>query len=72
MRGDRLGDALAPGQARSNELAGIPLVDSRTGRADRLAAVAAGDVQDAAGFGRAVVDGYQLAGSKVDGVDAAA
>ena len=67
-----LGDALAAGQSGADELAGVALVHLRAGRTDGLAAVAAGDVQDAAGFGRAVVDGYQLAGGKVDGVDAAA
>ena len=37
VRGDRLGDALAPGQARADELPGVPLVDlaSRPGRRSR-------------------------------------
>ena len=41
VRGDRLGDALASGQARADELAGVALVDRRAGRADGFAAVAA-------------------------------
>ena len=41
VRGDRLGDALAAGQARADELAGVALVDGRAGRADGFAAVAA-------------------------------
>ena len=45
MRGDRLRDALAAGQARADQLAGIALVDGRAGRAHRFAAVAAGDMQ---------------------------
>ena len=43
VRGDRLGDAFASGQARADELAGVALVDRRAGRADGLAAVAARD-----------------------------
>ena len=71
--GDGVGDALAAGQAGPDELAGVALVDGRAGRADRLAAVAAGDVQHAAGFGRgSVVDGGEFAGGQVDRVDAAA
>ena len=72
MRGDRLGDALAAGQARADELAGVALVDGRAGRADGFAAVAARDVQHAAGLGGGVVDRGGLAGGQVDGVDAAA
>ena len=71
VRGDRLGDALASGQSGADELAGVALVDLRAGRADGLAAVAAGDVEHAAGSWR-VVDGGEFAGGQVDDVDAAA
>ena len=50
-----VGNALAAGQAGSDDLAGVVLVDSRAGGADVLAAVAAGDAQHAAGFGVGVV-----------------
>ena len=59
MRGDRLGDALASGQSRADELPGVALVYRRAGRADGLAAVAAGGEQHPAGFGGGVVDGAQ-------------
>ncbi|MDQ2874241.1 MAG: hypothetical protein M3Y33_05285 [Actinomycetota bacterium] len=38
VRSDAVGDALAAGQARADELAGVALVDGRAGRADGLAA----------------------------------
>ena len=44
----------------------------RAGRADGLAAVAAGDVEHSPVLGRGVVDRGGLAGGQVDGVDAAA
>ena len=72
VRGDRLRDALASGQARADELPGVPLVHLGAGRADGLAAVAAGDVQHSPVLGGGVVDGGGLAGGPVDGVDAAA
>ena len=69
---DRFGDALAADQARADELAGVALVDLRAGRAGRLAAVAARDVKDAAGFRAGVVDRVRrLAGGQVNGGDAA-
>ena len=71
MRGHGLGDALAAGQAGADDLPGVVLVDLGAGRADVLAAVAAGDQQHAAGFGVGVVHGAGLAGGAVDGVDAA-
>ena len=69
---DRFGDALAAGQAGADELAGVALVDGRAGRAGRLAAVAARDVQHAARFSVGAVGGGGLAGGQVDGGDAAA
>ena len=72
VRGDGLGDALAAGQSGPDELPGIPLVHRRAGRADRLAAVAAGDVQHSPVLGGGVVDRGGLAAGQVDGVDAAA
>src|SRR6266498_3718651 len=71
MPGDGLGDALAAGQAGTDDLLGVLLVDAGAGRADVLAAVAAGDQQDLAGFSVGVVHGAGLAGGAVDGVDAA-
>ena len=71
MSGDRFGDAFAAGQTGADELAGVALVDRRAGRADRLAAVAARDVQHSPGLGRSVVDGGGLAGGAVDGLDVA-
>ena len=71
-RGDGLGDALAAGQARADELPGVALVHRRAGRADGLAAVAAGDVEHSPVLGGGVVDRGGLAGGQVDGVDAAA
>ena len=65
VRGDRLGDAFASCQARADELAGVPLVHRRAGRADGLAAVAACEW-----YARAV-EGGQLAGGQVDHVGAA-
>ena len=64
VRGDRLGDAFASGQARADELAGVPLVHRRAGRANSLAAVAARG-------GRRAVEGSQFAGGQVDHVGAA-
>ena len=72
VRGDRLGDALAAGQAGADELPGVALVDRRAGRADGLAAVAARDVQHSPVLGGGVVDRGEFAGGQVDGVDAAA
>ena len=66
-----LGDALAPGQARADELAGVALVDGGAGRADRFAAVAACDVQHSPGLCRGVVNRGEFACSQVDGLDAA-
>jgi hypothetical protein len=72
VRGDGLGYALAAGQPGADELAGVAFVDLGARRADRLAAVAAGGEQDAAGFGAGVVDRAQFPGGQVDGVDPAA
>ena len=72
VRGDGLGDALAAGQAGADELPGVTLVHRRAGGADRLAAVAAGDVEHSPVLGRGVVDRGGLAGGQVDSVDAAA
>ena len=72
VRGNGLGDALAPGESGADELAGVALVDRRAGRADGLAAVPARGQQDPAGLGGGVVDGGQVAGGQVDGVDPAA
>ena len=65
VRGDRLGDAFASGQAGADELAGVALVHRRAGRADGLAAVAARD-------GGLAVEGGEFAGGQVDHVGAAA
>jgi len=65
VRGDRLRDALTPGQAGPDELAGIALVHRRAGRADGLAAVPARDTDFA-------VEGGEFAGAQVDHVGAAA
>ena len=70
--GNRFRYALASGQARADELAGIALVGDRAGRAGRLAAVTAGDMQDTAGFGIGGVGAPGLAGSQVDSGDRAA
>jgi hypothetical protein len=72
VRGDGLGDALAARQTGADELAGVALVDGRAGRADFLAAVAARGVQHSPGFDGTVIDRGKLAGSEVDGIDAAA
>jgi hypothetical protein len=64
VRGDGLRDALAPGQARTDQLAGVPLVHRRARGADGLAAVAARGR-------RGAVAGSQLAGGQVDHVGAA-
>ena len=72
VRGDGLGDALASGQSGADELAGVALVHGRAGRADGLAAVAAGDVQHSPGLGGGVVAGRDLAGGEVDDVGPAA
>ena len=68
---DGVGDAFAAGQARSDDLAGVVLVDRRAGGAGVLSAVAAGDAQHAARFGVGVVHDAGLAGGAVDGVNAA-
>ena len=65
VRGDRVGDAFASGQARADELAGVALVHLRAGGADHLAAVTAGDRGLA-------VEGGEFAGGQVDHVRAAA
>ena len=72
VRGDGLGDALASGQSGADELAGVALVHRRAGRADRLAAVAARDVQHSAGLGGGVVAGRNFSSGEVDDVDLAA
>ena len=72
VRGDGLGDAFASGQARADELLRVALVHRRAGRADRLAAVAARDMQHSPGFGGGVIDGRDLPARQVDGVDPAA
>ena len=72
MRGDGLGDALAPGQARLDELPGVALVDLRAGRADVLAAVAARGQQHPVRLAGGVVDQAGVAGGQVDGADMAA
>jgi hypothetical protein len=71
MRGDGAGNALAAGQARADDLAGVVLVDGRASGAGVLTPVPAGDTQHAAGFGVGVVHDPCLAGGPVDGVDAA-
>ena len=63
VRGDRLRDALTPGQAGPDELPGIALVHRRAGRADGLAAVPARDTNFA-------VEGGEFAGAQVDHVGA--
>jgi hypothetical protein len=70
VRGDRLRDALAAGETGADKLAGVTLVDSRAGRANRFAAVPARDVQRPARFGRGVIDRPGFAGGQVDSVDA--
>ena len=72
MRGNGLGNTLAARQASPDELPGVALVHRRAGRADGLAAVAAGDVQHSPVLSGGVVDGRRLTGGEVDGVDAAA
>ncbi len=72
MRGDRVGDALAPGQARFDELASVALVSGRAGWADVLAAIAARDQQHAVRFVIGAVHRPGLAGGKLDGTDLAA
>ncbi len=71
VTGDSVGHALAAGQAASDDLPGVTLVDLRTAGADGFAPVAAADEQDAAGLGCGVVDRCSLAGGAVDGVDPA-
>ena len=65
VRRDGLGDALAPGQARADQLPGVPLVGGRTRGANGLAAVPAlgGDL---------AVEGGEFAGGQVDHVGAVA
>jgi hypothetical protein len=70
--GDRFGDALATGQSRADELAGIAFVDSRAGRADGLTAVPAGDMEHASELAGSVVDAGDFSGGQVDSVDTAA
>jgi len=72
VRGDRLRHAFPADQASADELAGVALVDPGTGRADGLAAVAAGDVQHSPVFARRIVNVGEFAGCQVDRVDLAA
>jgi hypothetical protein len=71
VRADRVGEALATAQAGGDELPGVAAVGLRAGRADALAAVAAGLEQHAAGFVVGGVDLADLAGGGVGLVDAA-
>ena len=71
MTGDRFGHAFAAGQAGSDDLAGVVLVDLGARRAGFFAAVAAGNQQNLTGFGVGVVDEPGLAGGAVNGLDVA-
>jgi len=71
MLGNGVGHALAAGQPDADDLPGVVLVNLRAGRADVLAAVAAGDQEHATGLGVGVVHDAHLAGGAVDGIDAA-
>ena len=71
VRGHGVGCSFAAGEAGADDLAGVVLVDLGAGGADVLAAVAAGDQEDAAGLVVGVVHGAGFAAGAVDGVDAA-
>jgi hypothetical protein len=72
MPSDAGGDAFASGEAGFDELVGVGAVGLGARWADRGAAVAAGDVQDAVGHVRGGVAGVEdAAGVSFDGVDGA-
>ena len=69
--GDGVGDAFAADEAGADELVGVGAVGLGAPGADRGAAVAAGDVDDAVGHRPGVAGGEDGAGGGVDGVQLA-